>query len=200
MALINCRECGKQMSSQAKACPGCGSPRISVGLLTKYAFQIAFGLLIAVAMIQCATKSREESKAPALPQATAAPPARATVSRPSRNMTEKVEIDRYLTQFRTYNGKPLRALLLEYGLPVDYVLASPIESFEFSKRDSDRPGDWIVTIAMESGRGKRLPCDMEYIRKAPMVEATVRDGHMQMSPDNPEPLLHWAATGKCLRQ
>lgn len=27
MALVKCRECGKEMSSQAKACPHCGAPR-----------------------------------------------------------------------------------------------------------------------------------------------------------------------------
>ena len=26
MALINCKECGKQISSKAKSCPGCGCP------------------------------------------------------------------------------------------------------------------------------------------------------------------------------
>jgi DNA-directed RNA polymerase subunit RPC12/RpoP len=27
MALINCHECGKQISDTAPACPGCGAPR-----------------------------------------------------------------------------------------------------------------------------------------------------------------------------
>ena len=27
MALINCHECGKQISSTAPACPGCGAPK-----------------------------------------------------------------------------------------------------------------------------------------------------------------------------
>jgi hypothetical protein len=29
MALVNCRECGKEVSTQAKACPHCGARRIN---------------------------------------------------------------------------------------------------------------------------------------------------------------------------
>lgn len=35
MALTSCRECGAQISTSAKACPGCGAPVKRTGLFTK---------------------------------------------------------------------------------------------------------------------------------------------------------------------
>lgn len=37
MAIVECKECGKEISSEAKACPGCGAPlpREGMGVLAK---------------------------------------------------------------------------------------------------------------------------------------------------------------------
>ncbi len=50
MALIQCRECGKEISSKSTACPGCGAPikrknRFAIGCLTLIGIWLLIGLL-----------------------------------------------------------------------------------------------------------------------------------------------------------
>ena len=49
MALKQCKECGKQVSSRAKACPNCGAPTAGTGLAT--ATSIARIILMVTAIL-----------------------------------------------------------------------------------------------------------------------------------------------------
>ena len=77
MALINCSECGRQISDKARACPGCGAPPCSIthalppaipakrktGCITLIVASF-FGLLVFFALVsQCSRNSTSSSSA-----------------------------------------------------------------------------------------------------------------------------------------
>jgi len=59
MGMVNCRECGKEVSDQAKSCPHCGiakpAPPSQVGNYLK----LGFGALVVFGMVQCINDQEE---------------------------------------------------------------------------------------------------------------------------------------------
>lgn len=67
MSLIKCKDCGNEMSSEAKACPKCGAPppkRTSP-------FSVVLAILVTIGVVQCV--ARETATTVKEPVATAAP-------------------------------------------------------------------------------------------------------------------------------
>lgn len=61
MALVKCKECGREMSSEAKACPQCGHVVKRTGLVTKIVAAL-FGIGILTSIVGSLMNSHEESK------------------------------------------------------------------------------------------------------------------------------------------
>lgn len=51
MALIKCKECGKEISSEAPTCPGCGNPQKAVPQKSSSVFGIVLKVLISLFVI-----------------------------------------------------------------------------------------------------------------------------------------------------
>ena len=73
MALIKCRECGREISDQAPACPGCGVPTVTDKVVTTQqtgkgwkGLQAVGVMMIIVGMVGCMMDS---SPTPTLGQA-----------------------------------------------------------------------------------------------------------------------------------
>ena len=50
MALIKCKECGREISKKAKTCPGCGANNIQISIITKV-FCTFFGLIVLIGLL-----------------------------------------------------------------------------------------------------------------------------------------------------
>ncbi len=72
MALIKCKECGKEISSAAAACPNCGKPVVKTTLAAKGCLSVIVVVGVLALMGYCAG-NHEDSK----PDTTSAPPASA---------------------------------------------------------------------------------------------------------------------------
>lgn len=61
MALINCTECGKEVSTEAVACPNCGAarPRKSIWMKVIFVVLLAIGLFTAAGIYAGSRMSRE---------------------------------------------------------------------------------------------------------------------------------------------
>jgi len=75
MALIKCRECGKDVSTEAAACPNCGAPVVQVAKATvakkanKHSNIIGTFFLAIVAAVAIAQCTKDDKKADAKPAA-----------------------------------------------------------------------------------------------------------------------------------
>ncbi len=70
MALIACGECGQKVSTEAKACPGCGAKvKKPVGLLGKL-----FAAAVLIAIVQCTLKTQDRPPATPSPAKAKASP------------------------------------------------------------------------------------------------------------------------------
>lgn len=213
MALIKCRECGKDLSRQAKTCPSCGAPGPTVSLFKTLAL-LASTLVVAIAFFQALGKTAPTiattAEVPTIattvaPRTTPVPSEQAPQQAHRQSLTIKgnSEVDRYLQPFKTRGGKPLRAFLKSQGLTIEYIQADPIENYLTAiARTSKHPGDWYVSIAMIPSPLPKLPCGMDRIYKIDLgvtfSTLTARDNHFVPHEGNEDALLHWAATGKCL--
>jgi RNA polymerase subunit RPABC4/transcription elongation factor Spt4 len=50
MSMINCSDCGKEMSGQAKTCPSCGAPNKSQSMVKLISWLVVLCLLIFAAL------------------------------------------------------------------------------------------------------------------------------------------------------
>jgi hypothetical protein len=116
----------------------------------------------------------------------------------AKTYNSKPEIDEVLSGFKTFNGKPFTALLLEYGVRISSVEVTPAEYFENSK---DKPGDKVLLVILKSRPTKKMPCRLKTWVSGeilPMPEIISRgDEFPLLRPDEDDPLIYWAATGKC---
>ena len=103
-----------------------------------------------------------------------------------------------LKDFKTFNGKPLLSLLADYGVKIESIEVTPAEYF---KNPDDRPGDRVMLMAIARGPLKPMPCRLKkYLTSAslPLPEFIARVGEFpRIRPDEEDPLIYWAATGKC---
>lgn len=110
----------------------------------------------------------------------------------------KSEIAEAFNGFKTFNGKPLPTLLLDYGIRISSVEITPAEYF---KNDKDKPGDKLLLVTLASKPNKPMPCRLKKWVSGdmlPMPEIIRRgDEFPLLRPDEDDPLIYWAATGKC---
>ena len=122
-----------------------------------------------------------------------------------RSFTSKEDIGDALKDFKTFNGKPLVFLLRDYGIKIASVETVPVEHhWKYFKRSQDQPGDVIFTMILASKPTKAMPCRLRewvIIIKGdvlPMAEFERRGQTFPIvRPDDDDPLIYWAATGKC---
>jgi hypothetical protein len=111
---------------------------------------------------------------------------------------KQTDIARYLRAFHTFNGKPLYAMLSSYGVYVTNVL---VEKPDPATSQDLKPGDWVVTITLDSPLPEKLPCHLsKWATSAGGVQMNFvrRTGHFPLlQPDKDDPVTYWAATGKC---
>jgi len=112
------------------------------------------------------------------------------------NTTE--EIASGLSEFKTFNGVPLVQLLGKYGVVINHVEAVPAEFFApipFEK------GELVYSMMYGKGAARRMPCDLKDEFTGEMLPVTefIRrgDAFPVVRPDEDDPLIYWAATGKC---
>lgn len=84
MSLVKCRECGKEVSTEAKTCPHCGvskpTPPAKVGTATT-----VISILVAVVIAYQCTKNKNDSQAESKP----APPTRQELESSARHYCSK---------------------------------------------------------------------------------------------------------------
>jgi hypothetical protein len=111
----------------------------------------------------------------------------------------------YTARFHTFTGVSLSALLAAYGLRIDSIEVTPIESLRAtSRKPGDRDGDVVATMHI-TGAVKPMPCGLhkwlaqgfEPGHADDAAEVVNRQGVWLASDPAVDPLLYWAATGKC---
>lgn len=116
----------------------------------------------------------------------------------AQRFTERADIEKALRDFKTFNKKPLVALLGQYGIKIKSVEAAPVEGFSIP---IGQPGDVLFIIELGSKPTKKLPCKLKGHFEGdilPVPEALRHgDTFPVVEPDSMDPLLYWAATGKC---
>jgi hypothetical protein len=100
--------------------------------------------------------------------------------------------------FKTFNGKSLLELFKEYGLKIASVEVTPAEYF---KNPDDKPGDKVFLITLANRPSKVMPCRLKswiHGELLPMPEFFQRGEKFPLiRPEEDDPLIYWAATGKC---
>jgi hypothetical protein len=59
MAIVKCRECGKDVSTEAKSCPHCGVAKPVPPSKTGNYIKLAFGALLVIAMVRCINEQQD---------------------------------------------------------------------------------------------------------------------------------------------
>lgn len=119
----------------------------------------------------------------------------------SKTYTTDFQIRSGLAGFKTFTGKPLVTLLKRYRVSIKNAEMAPIAGLD--KMDGAQPGDIYWTINVSASRPKKMPCDLQDWVKpasgtAPAPEFLQRAGLFPViRPDADDPLIYWAATGKC---
>lgn len=108
----------------------------------------------------------------------------------------------WVNTYPTYNRVPLQKLLKKHGLFVsdlDFLLVTPAN---LKTMRNVKEKDVAVTLFI-SGKSKGLPCKLDQRVNdsivgggAQLSDVLYRAGQFQIK-DDLEPLLYWAATGKC---
>lgn len=115
----------------------------------------------------------------------------------AQTLTERADIEKALRDFKTFNKKPLVALLGQYGIKIKSVEAAPVEGFSIQ---IGQPGDVLYIIELGSKPTTKVPCKLKghFEGGLPFPEALRHgDTFPVIEPDSMDPLLYWAATGKC---
>jgi hypothetical protein len=110
----------------------------------------------------------------------------------------RADIASSLAQFKTFNGKPLVDLLAGYGVKIDSAEATPTEAFGDGQ---GKPGDIVFTLTFSKPPTKMMPCRLNKWLSGevlPIPEFTRSVSEFpEIKPDTDDPLIYWAATGKC---
>jgi hypothetical protein len=108
------------------------------------------------------------------------------------------EIAVALSGFKTFNGVPLVQLLGKYGIWINYAEAVPAEFFAPIPCEK---GELVYSMMYGKGASRRMPCKLrdEFTGQALPVTEFIRrgDAFPLVRPDEDDPLIYWAATGKC---
>lgn len=117
----------------------------------------------------------------------------------SRSYSTTDSVALTLRDFKTFNGKPIVALLAGYGLRIASIEVTPAEYY---KNPKDKAGDKILLMTLANRPTKTMPCRLnawisgqilpmpEFIQRPPKIFPLIRA-------DEDDPLIYWASTGKC---
>lgn len=115
------------------------------------------------------------------------------------------QIREFVRPFKTYTHQSLPGLLLRYGLSISRIETTPIESMiKEVRRVGDHDGDVVATLYVD-GDPKPMPCGLhkwltqgyDLHHAEDLSEIIVRRGKFVTDQPDLNPLLYWAATGKC---
>lgn len=130
MAVIQCKECGYQVSTKADACPGCGAKqRKPAGCLTL--MLIGVGTFFAVPVLIFLTRTESDAIQTVDAQESRADVAPQTVREPAeaRSATTEASPD---VKGRTYTPKKLKAMVAAGKYPPQAAPTTQSEVLEFS--------------------------------------------------------------------
>lgn len=193
MALIKCIECGNDISEHTNKCPGCGYSLIEAKKKsdTKKGAVIFSIIVIAIFLYNFKSEPKETKETPIQDVA---------VVRDGKSFDDPVEIEKVMKSFKTFNNKGLINTFAQYGLKIDYVFMTPIETLNVATRKPrDKDGDMVTTVEI-TGKFKPMPCGLDkWIGgfKEDAAEIIYRNGEWIADDENTDPILYWAATGKC---
>jgi len=114
------------------------------------------------------------------------------------------KIENFTKNFKTFNGQKLTDLIGKYGLRITSIDTTPISKLKFGRKPGDRDGDIVVSIFI-SGNVKKMPCGLhKWLSQGytmphaeDIAEIIYRNGIWITDSPELDPLLYWAATGKC---
>ena len=108
------------------------------------------------------------------------------------------EITEALAGFKTFDGTPLIALLGKYGIRISYVEETPAEVFDPVPYEK---GDLVFLLQFSKGASRAMPCHLRTWFKGdtlPIPEFIRRGAQFPLiRPEEVDPVIYWAATGKC---
>lgn len=119
------------------------------------------------------------------------------------------EIKLYTASFKTYKNTSLVNLLNSYGLKIEFILTDFIVGTNKSLlRPGDKAGDVIITMRIVGLNAKPMPCGLEKwmsqgipkdykYKQEHNSEITARNGQFLINQPELDPVMLWAATGKC---
>ena len=193
MALIKCYECGNEISEKANSCPSCGYSLVAEKKKADTKRGAFIFLIIVIGLFLYNYKS-ETKVVEVKPREEIAP------MRESKSFVDKADIEKITMSFKTFDNESLIELLSKYGLKIDGVFMSPIESFNSAPRKSnDKDGDMVTTISIV-GSFKSMPCGLtKWIGglKQDNAEIIYRNGEWITDDEDLDPILYWASNGKC---
>ena len=137
MALINCKECKKEISSEAEACPYCGYKKKKVGCLGTIGY-VLLGLFVIALIGRCSLGSYAEKAASVTPKVVADPPMKAAAAFFKLNASDK-----FLTC-----GTVVSAIVIKENSKVidSLITCSNNEKYRFVQEHMDmykgKPKDW----------------------------------------------------------
>lgn len=124
------------------------------------------------------------------------------------DIENKEEIKVFLSSFKTYKGNSFPQLLESYELRVVQIITQPLESINLgSMKSGDKSEDLIVSIIIR-GNAKPMPCGLDIwmsqgipkdykYKQEHLAEITTSNGKFRTEYPELDPVLYWAATGKC---
>ena len=206
MALVKCRECGKDLSSDAKVCPHCGARKLTaMGAIGGIASGIIM-IFLAIVVLKSIFGEKEPNGGQPSPKVQETIPS-------NQDYTNKAEIRKYLHGFKTFNGKNIVSVLNDYSLDVSEVQVSDIQMSHFGTDklpllQGDKAGDLLVEVIITGKPKSSLPCTLpKYMKKmlsyGPLSSEIIKRGDKFIplaSNGGYEPLLYWISSNKCSDQ
>ncbi|PHV13816.1 hypothetical protein CSQ90_26685 [Janthinobacterium sp. BJB303] len=126
----------------------------------------------------------------------------------AQQIKEPAAIAKFVGPFKTYTGQPLIELLAQYGMRIEWIDTTPIDKMIAAvRRPGDQNGDLVTTLSL-TGKPKKMPCNLDrWMRQGyagghaeDMAEIMYRNGRFLINAPDLNPVLYWAATGKCSTQ
>lgn len=115
-----------------------------------------------------------------------------------RNIVIRPDVEAYLADFKTFNGTPLKTLLAKIGVRVESIQTEPLHPNKV--RPGDREGDMALTFILAGHIPRSAPCGLARWAPdgLPPAELMRRGAQFPLlDPDSEDPIIYWAATGKC---
>jgi hypothetical protein len=113
-----------------------------------------------------------------------------------QNITAAADVEKALVLFKTYSGQSLTDLLSSYGITIQ-----ALQIHQSNGSGTYKSGDTIYTLTLGATAHADTPCRLqkwvggditptpEFVRRGPAFPL--------IRPEDDDPLIYWAATGKC---